>query len=184
MSANYLVVEIEGGLLQDVRPFSFSLDALEFARAQWERSTDTSAMHQYWSISPDAMDEPGYDPEWGGVQRGWRMHWFNDDMDIYVVDLEASYRQELAKHLAIAGYGLGTVAVKCNACYRTLNYHPTEAYLSGLEDMDDEDRWERVCDWAIEQALEDHNCKAISRSGFLTGQGTHLEPDGTRIEDE
>ena len=35
----------------------------------------------------EMMDDPNFDEKWGGVSRGYRMHWFTNDHDVWVVTL-------------------------------------------------------------------------------------------------
>jgi hypothetical protein len=85
------VVVIDGGLLETVTYFGDDeLAALTFGRTQWRRGTDTDSMHEYREISVEAMlqDDHDYNEMWGGVVRGYIMHWEKDDLEVIVTQAE------------------------------------------------------------------------------------------------
>ncbi len=71
------VIEVGDGLLRDFELFGNEEEALKRGQEMWLE-------HEQPGES-EMMDDPGFDEEWGGVSRGYRMHWFNDDHDVWVL---------------------------------------------------------------------------------------------------
>ena len=70
------VIETKAGILQAINLFGNEEEAVRFGRDQWlAEGRDDSLM----------MDNPDYDKTWGGVRRGYAMHWFTDHSDVWVV---------------------------------------------------------------------------------------------------
>ena len=71
------VIEVGDGLLREVELFQSKEAALKRGKELWlehERPGEGGM-----------MDDPGFDEEWGGVSRGYTMHWFNDEHDVWVM---------------------------------------------------------------------------------------------------
>ena len=71
----YVVIETRSGLLEGVEVFRDREEALRRGQAAWGDA----------ELGPNAEGED-IDPQWGGVARGYVMHWFDDDVDIWVVE--------------------------------------------------------------------------------------------------
>lgn len=71
------VIEVGDGLLRDFELFGNEEEALKRGQEMWLEHEQPS--------EGEMMDDPGFNEEWGGVSRGYRMHWFTDDHDVWVV---------------------------------------------------------------------------------------------------
>lgn len=76
----YVVVSGDSGLLQGLHLLADRDEALVKGRAEFTELSGSPSMED--------DEEPDYDPEWGGVSRGYVMHWWTDDCDVWVVEVE------------------------------------------------------------------------------------------------
>ena len=77
----FVVIEVSDGLLDRVRVFNHASNAKTTGLLAWR-----------YSHPPDEecemKDDPDYDESWGGVVRGFVMHWFNDSEDIWIQEVD------------------------------------------------------------------------------------------------
>ncbi len=77
----FVVIEVSDGLLDNVRVFKGRTTALTAGILAWR-----------YSHPPDEecemKDDPDYDESWGGVVRGFVMHWFAADEDVWVQEVD------------------------------------------------------------------------------------------------
>jgi len=89
-NAAYVLVVVQSGLLDSVDLFETEEEALKAGQARWQEETGTPSMAEdrHCSEEEQADIEPGYQPEYGGVVRGYVMHWWSEEgnLDIWVVE--------------------------------------------------------------------------------------------------
>lgn len=83
----FAVVRVESGLLEGVTLFKDREKALRFGRDQFERATDGVVEDHSPNLWCHAQtNDPDFDEEWGGIARGFVMHWETPDVDVWVTE--------------------------------------------------------------------------------------------------
>ena len=97
----FVIIEVADGIITAVtHPVGFNLEqVLKMGQARWINYSGYDTMHEHRQTTPAELDftEPGYDEKWGGVSRGFEMHWFDADHDIYVVEPAKALSPQMEK---------------------------------------------------------------------------------------
>ncbi len=97
----FIIIEVGEGIVTAVtHPVGFNREqVLKMAQARWINYSGYDTMHEARETTASELEsfEPGYDEKWGGVSRGWTMHWFNDEHDIYVVEPAKALSPQMEK---------------------------------------------------------------------------------------
>ena len=106
------VIRLDQGILESLHLFEDRKEALRFGQAQFEELTGgKSTLAQAHDITASEMleDEPDYDARWGGIARGYIMHWSTDDDDVWVAEPEETGAFSLLSPEMLAAIGRHTI---------------------------------------------------------------------------
>ena len=71
----FVIITVDSGILEDVHILQTRRDALSYGQTRWQ---------VFGRGEGEMRDDPGFDTRWGGITRGYVMHWFSDDTDVWI----------------------------------------------------------------------------------------------------